>query len=167
LFRTSRFTGLKKDQRLTKLTHKKVRLNLMGVQLRRPLPPPRRRVEVAEWEVAECEVAGPIPVLLCEAHTDKRSAQNMDERWEQFGAEACVKYLEDVLGDVHEIYRGENPVAEEVGARVGRFLEDELERARLAARLAAGLPDWLRGGRTDQGRGILRGVLALWLRRMN
>ena len=92
-------------------------------------------------EPAEWEVAGPIPVLLCEQHTEERSAEDLPERWEQFGSEAYVAHLEDVLDDMWGLFRGRNPVAEEVGARVAAFLEAELGRARLAARMAAGLPD--------------------------
>ena len=88
-------------------------------------------------EPAEWEVAGPIPVLLCEQHTEERHAEDLDERWEQFGPEAYVTYLEDARDDVWGLYRGQNPVAEEVGARVAAFLEDELGRARLAAGLAS------------------------------
>jgi hypothetical protein len=87
-------------------------------------------------EAAEWEVAGPTPVLLCEQHADERHAEDLDERWVQFGPEAYVTYLEAALADVWLLYRGDNPVEEEVGAEVATFLEAELERARLAVELA-------------------------------
>jgi hypothetical protein len=107
----------------------------MSEEIRAPLCSRPDCTEVAEWEVA-----GPVPVLLCEQHADERFAQNMDERWEQFGPERYVTYVAEVLDGVWQLEHGNNPVAEEVGARVAAFLEDELGRARLAARLAAGLP---------------------------
>ena len=68
-------------------------------------------------------------MLLCGQHTEERHAEDLDERWEQFGPEAYVTYLEDarddVWGDVWGLYRGQNPVAEEVGARVAAFLGAE------------------------------------------
>jgi hypothetical protein len=102
----------------------------MSEEIRGPLCSRPDCLELAWWEVA-----GPIPVLLCEEHTDERVAQNMDERWEQFGAGAYVMYLLDVLEDVRQLHRDNNPVAEEVAAHVGAFLEDELERAQLAYQL--------------------------------
>jgi hypothetical protein len=84
-------------------------------------------------ENAVHEVAGPTLVLLCRDHALERIAEDMDERWDQFGAEKYAQYCREAAEALQGCAGslGPNPVLVEIVENVTSHLErHELGRAR-------------------------------------
>ena len=83
-------------------------------------------------EPATWEVAGPIMTYLCDEHLEDRIAEDMTERWEQWGAAEYLSMLHEAIKIHYKLSGHNNGVLKEAGEEVMYHLEQELERARQA-----------------------------------
>jgi hypothetical protein len=81
------------------------------------------------------EVLGLYPEVLCEEHARERVAENLNERWEQFGRRRYASWCEDAFEEIYQFgNQSENLVTGEVLEEAYNYLMMyELPRARRAA----------------------------------